>query len=267
MDTPGPGIYHDVPFTDYLAWDAMDKTSLAEFAENPGRYLWKKKNHIVKQTASLNLGTAIDTLLFDGEDAFNERFAVKPMGHKGSTREGKEWLADHALKRHLKFEEYERVKKAVSAVKDYPPASVYLEGCQAQISILWIDPDTELLMKARPDIVPADPSVLADLKSAESAAKDDFARAIRRFKYHWQAAIYTDGWNIVSGNDPLEKFVFVVTEPEPPFVTEVYKLDDDDLETGRLEYKEALKFYAECRKADNFPLSSGIETEISISTF
>ena len=52
---------------------------------------------------------------------------------------------------------------------------------------------------------------------------------------------------------PVENFIFVVVEKEPPHAVAIYECDDQMLETGRRQYREALQRFKECQEKDQWP--------------
>lgn len=263
--TPAPGIYENIPAEEYRSWDAISKTGLAEFAvDGPGTYRWKIDNGVDKKTKNINLGTAIDTLFFDGDDAFHEQYAVKPQGMKFSTKKGKEWQAEHAHLKILSWDEAADVYGAVAAISKYEPALEYLQDCRTQLSMIWEDPDTGLLVKGRPDFKPNLEGVLGDLKSTEKPSPPAFERTAEKFKYHWQAAIYSDGWHILTG-EYIDLFVFAVVQSEAPYRPEICKFEPPDIQKGRDQYKSELGIYAECQRLNKWPLSTGSMQTIRLS--
>ena len=80
------------------------------------------------------------------------------------------------------------------------------------------------------------------------------------FKYHWQAAFYTDLITASGDWGPVENFLFVVVEKEPPYAVAIYECDDQLMETGRRQYREALEHFKECQEKDEWP---GFDKQIS----
>jgi exodeoxyribonuclease VIII len=113
-------------------------------------------------------------------------------------------------------------------------------------------------VKCRPDWI-HDNSVLVDLKTTENAGPNAFAKSVANFRYHVQAAFYTDICR-ESGID-VKAFVFIAVEKNPPFAVSVYELDSDSIEVGRTLYQRNLETYRRCRETDHWPAySTAIET-------
>lgn len=252
-----PGIYEGIPHAEYLTWPAVSKSALTDFAgEGPGGYKWRRENGGKKQTRDMLLGTAADVLIFDGRDDFYERFAIKPQGMKFTTSDGKLWQAEHAHKEIISWDEAADIFGAVKSLTEYDLARKYMDDSRAQLSLLWEDPDTGLLMKARPDFKPNLEHVLGDLKTTKDTHPKRFSKVAGNLRYHWQAAIYSDGWEILTGEE-IELFVFATVQMSAPYRSEVYSFEPKDIQKGRDQYKIELDIFAECKASNHWPLSTG----------
>jgi hypothetical protein len=109
---PPPGIYHGVPFAEYLTWPYLSKSLLAEMAITPGHLAWRR-DHPKERTASMVFGSAVDDLISMGRHRFDvdypqlprsveemearadfEDFVMAPPGVKLTNKDGKAWRAD-----------------------------------------------------------------------------------------------------------------------------------------------------------------------------
>ena len=93
--------------------------------------------------------------------------------------------------------EYAVVLAMAAALKTHPIASALLSGQgKAEQSLFWIDPETGVCRRARPDWLPERPGgrlILPDYKTAKSAAPEDINKALHDYGYARQAAWYLDG--------------------------------------------------------------------------
>jgi exodeoxyribonuclease VIII len=111
------------------------------------------------------------------------------------------------------------------------------------------------MMRGRPDAL--GDNLIVDLKTAQDASPDAFARTAANFGYHAQAAYYLDGLRNLGYCDEQAVFLFVVVEKTPPFGVAVYALDDDAIEAGRAQYEDAWSTYRSCRASNNWPSYPG----------
>lgn len=254
-----PGIYHNIPFAEYRAWPGLSVSLLKEIARSPG-HLKHREAHPIVPTSAMTLGSAIDCAVFDGADAFAAAFAVRPDGLSSRTKAGKEWAVEQGDRAILSAEEGRQIYGMQRALMDHPEARRYLgfdsgNGC-AQVSLLWQDPETDLILKGRPDVIHTADGLIVDLKSTADAGHDAYARLAYNYKLHWQAAYYCQGMTQLTG-EPWDQFGFVVVERDPPYRVEVYDLGLTELTMGFREIRRALTLYGECAEMDDWQTSTG----------
>ena len=137
----------------------------------------------------------------------------------------------------------------VSAVKKNESAKALLKNGVAEKSIYWIDEETEVLCKCRPDYLRK--GFIVDLKTTLDARPESFSKSIYNHGYHISAAFYIDGVKAATGDEC--EFVIIAAESKAPFSTIVYTLNYNAIELGRQLYKEALVKVAECQKTGIWP--------------
>jgi hypothetical protein len=249
-----PQIARGLPFADYLDHPELNCSLLKEIAISPGRLAWRRENP-KEQTPNMLFGSAVDCLLFDGDEAYQERYVEHP-GLDMRTVAGKAWKAANEGKQIVPAE----VKGCARAVHGHSVAHGLIADGESQLSLFWADAETGIKLKARPDIYVAKGSrfrpILADLKTTDSADPEAFAKIAYRFRYHWQAAMYLDGLTACFG-EPHDEAIYIVAERDPPHRVETMRLGAAELELGRDEYREALRLYARCKASNNWPMSSG----------
>ena len=118
-------------------------------------------------------------------------------------------------------------------------------------SVYWIDPETGVLCRCRPDLRRKDLNVIIDLKTTKDAGPRDFARSVVNYGYHSQEAFYVDG--MAAAGEPVDAFVFIAWEKESPFAKAIYELPPSIVAEGRAIMRSALNTYAECKRADKWP--------------
>lgn len=262
------GIYKDVPEDEYHSWDLLSKSTLSDFSQNPGKFKLKEK----EETNAMKIGTAIDNLLFGGEEQFWNKYTIHPKYKgAGSVAKNKEWETKNAAFIHINQKQADDCFNAAEAVKKYDLANQYLKEAHTQLSLVWKCEETGLMCKARPDIKPSGENmqfVMCDLKSTVDASYNKFRKIFTDMKYHWQAVHYSDGWEAITG-DRIEEFVFIVVEKEFPYMVAVYTFDRDSDDWGLAEEQiiEAKKYYAECKQKNNWPLNPTKKIQMKLSNY
>ncbi|WP_052236203.1 PD-(D/E)XK nuclease-like domain-containing protein, partial [Bordetella avium] len=130
-------------------------------------------------------------------EEFATRYAVGP----DVIRSTKEWKAFEAALPAgvigIKPDQRETAMRQAEAVRRLPDVAEALAAGVAESSAYWIDQETGVLCRCRPDWChPAGESgvILLDVKTFSDASPHEFSRQIARKRYHVQDAFYTDGY-------------------------------------------------------------------------
>lgn len=186
---------------------------------------------------------------------FDKRYVVGPDVSR-ATKAWKEWEASlPAGVIAIKPDQRETALRQAESVRRLPDVAEALAAGRPEVSAYWIDPDTGVLCRCRPDWVhPAGESgvVLLDVKTFSDASPAEFARQIARKRYHVQDAFYSDGFGRAAGVDVLG-FVFVAVETEWPFAASAVMLDEPGKRQGAIDMRRDLTTYAACLKANDWP--------------
>jgi exodeoxyribonuclease VIII len=76
-----------------------------------------------------------------------------------------------------------------------------------------------------------------------------------KWRYHVQAAYYSDGYRAAFGEAP-KGFAFIAVEKDPPFMVAFYVASEAMTLRGRLDYKADLATFDRCRATDTWPALS-----------
>lgn len=258
--TPEPGIYEDVPFADYLAWDALSNSGLSLLKKSPRHF---KLGFSKEPQPYLLLGSLYHCGVLEPL-AFAKRYAIVPDFHldeenvttggvrttSRATKYVKERTAEYASmcdgREIVPNEWYEQTLAVVRELSENDDARRILNGeGPRELSIIW--EEDGVLCKARID--KKSRGVIADLKS--TAAIDNFTNAIGRYGYHRQMAHYQAGWRELTG-DTLQTWLIAV-ESSHPFAVQAAPMSEEAMEAGYTERRKLLDLYCECRATDNWP--------------
>ena len=108
-------------------------------------------------------------------------------------------------------------------------------------------------------------NAIADLKTTQSAAKWDFSKSIYDFGYYEQGPVYLNA--AAKHGRIYEHFLLICIEKKPPYAVAVYRMKDDLLEPGLLDFQRRAKTFAECLKTGVWPAYSQEIQEISIPAY
>lgn len=243
-----PGIYQGIPNESYHAGPGISKSGLWTIhAQSPAHYKYGQR----KETKAFDFGEACHLAILEPE-SFETKVVRGPEDRRGN--KWKDAVEACALdgKLLLTSGDYDEVL----AIRDVIHADSWINSIitggkpEIEASGYFIDPVTGELCRVRPDFYRKDLKLILDVKSAESAHPDAFARSVVNFGYHVQEPFYSDGWTILG--QPVEAFAFLVFEKKAPYAKAVYELPPSIVEEGRAIMRKAMDTYHECRKADQW---------------
>ena len=247
-----PTIRHDLTNAEYHASPAISKSGLDLIRKAPALYRWRQANP-TEQTPAMRLGSLTHTVVLE-PDRFERETAVRPEGIDRRTSVGKADLAAFELEAEgreiITNEEGAKLAAIRDAVRSHPAAAKALAGSPViEQSIFW-DADG-IACRCRPDAV-TERGVIVDLKTTRDASPEGFARSVAQYRYHVQAAYYSDGYRAAFGEAP-RGFVFIAVETEPPYLVAVYVASETMTQRGRIEYQTDLDTFRECLASDCWP--------------
>lgn len=263
-DTPPPGIYENIPFAEYISWQAISNSRIT-LARKSMRHYKHTEFKDTSEKKAYKLGSFIHCGILEPLSII-ERYAVIPeyendvanvtQGNERSyskttkyvRQKTAEFVNANKGKQFIEKSEYDillGISKAISADED---AKRYLNGTgKSELSILWNDTETGLLCKARIDYKT---SVINDLKTTEDASQGAFERSIANYGYHRQAAHYRNGWEALTGE--ILPFVIIAVEKSSPFSVMAQPIDAEAIEVGCTEVAEALRNIAEAEQTEQY---------------
>ncbi len=257
---PKVGIYEDVPFKEYLEWEAFSNSGVKYLLKSAAHYKHWKDNP--DQTDAQRIGSLIDCLVLTPKD-FGKGFALTPKTYMNSKDKEMPWtLQSNTCKDTVKAIqkagkvaisqfEYDEANLVRKAVYDHPIASELLTGGRQQVSVVWEDPDHGVLCKGRYDNVRE--GGIDDLKSTVDASPDSFSYTINKFGYHIQGALYSDAFDTLKvGSSYPPEYNLIAVEKKSPYVVGCYSLEPSTILTGRALYKRAMITYKLAKEADRW---------------
>lgn len=201
------------------------------------------------------VGRAAHHLLYLGEAGFREEFVVRPERFDSwRTKESQQWKAD-AIAAGLTIltdAELESITGMAKSLGAHPLVKAGIMNGYVERSLVWKEPHTGVWLKSRPDCIPGDSGLVADLKSTVSVATEDIMRSLGAYGYNCQAALVAMGFEAVLKR-PMEEFALVFVEKTPPFACRVVTIDPDDIKRGEQQMRASVDIFAECVKTGVWP--------------
>jgi len=272
--TPEPGIYLNVPFSEYLQWDCFSKSMIKPLLKSPAHLQHSLIND--EKTLQMIFGSLVDCRLFEPEE-FKNVFAIKPDTYislvkgkevektwSGNSHTCQKWISDakDSGKIVVSKEDVEKADTIIERIKAHKIAKEWLNGAMYQVSVVWIDDTLGVRCKARYDCYKQGEPIV-DLKLTFDASPSSFSRTINSQMYHCQAAMYTDSQQIIE-HGVMNLFRFIVAEDSEPFGVATYEIDEQSILTGRGIYKKAMQVYKDCKERGVWPCYSEFMEPINI---
>lgn len=277
------GIVRDLDIDAYHSGDGISKTGLDLIDKSPYIFYARSRdpNRPPERARAGQLeGTLAHCAILEPAE-FSKRYAVLPADAPRRPTDAqwkakspsldsaaamdwwRRWSADNDNKTVISNDQYETAMLQADSVRRLPDIREALDVGEAETSAYWVDPDTGVLCRCRPDFmspVGDAGAILLDVKTYSDASPNEFRRQVARKRYHVQDQFYSDGYSIASGRRVLA-FIFLAVETEWPYAASAVMLDDMSRDQGRADYRRNLNTYAQCLKTGQWPgYSTGIET-------
>lgn len=251
-----PGVYPGIPNEAYHSGPGISKSGLWELhTKSPAHFQFAPR----EEKNFFDLGEA-------GHIAVLEPDQLEARVYRGpDDRRGNKWTDAQEFCRIegkvcLTSKDYDKALMIRDALHADPTINSLVTSPAAQVeaSGFWMDPETGLLCRCRPDLYRPDLNLIVDLKTTTSAHPTKFTRSVVDYGYHAQEAFYSDGWRAL-GNQ-VDAFVFIAVEKTDPFAFAIYELPPSIVEEGRTRIHAAMQVYAECKRTDIWPgYGSGVQ--------
>lgn len=233
------------------------------FAES---YLNPERPEDDEANAALILGRGAHHLLL-GEADFARHFVIRPAELNGKPWQGnrtdcKEWLAAMAAERLtvLLPAQIEAIRGMARGLSQHPMVRAGILNGLIEHSIVWKDEETGIWLKVRPDAIPTDAGVFADLKTQADITDKGIERAVVERGYHVQGALVAMASRAVLGRD-LDSFALVFVEKTAPYWVRVVEIKPADIDLGIRQIRTALRVFARCLERSVWPGPGGEQTD------
>jgi hypothetical protein len=257
VETYEPGIYEltdDEYFGQPLASTTLSSTGARELLKpgGPARYRHAIDNGTLEIRREFDLGHAVHTWTLGA--------GPTPVELAGTGKNPEEWRKDDdkAEVARLRAEGYVPLRPSdyaaglamAAAVRRHPIAAKLLTGGEPERTLIWRDPATGVLCRAKTDWLR--PDGIVDLKTTESAAPDALSKAAHNYGYAVQAPFYLRGFrDRFPGVVPF--FNHIAVEKTAPYLVHVNQLTGRALAWGDRQVSQALEIYRDCTAAGEWP--------------
>lgn len=232
-----------MPNEDYHSYEGVSNTGLKLVSRSPAHYAFAEP---YKQTDAKRLGSAFHCAILEPE-LFANKYLLLP-----EAKDRRASIFNQAAKATDK--DFILVEKEISYIEGMRDAFLRNEDVQEVMSCeYWTElsgfmecPKTGVLLRIRFDVLNERGQAL-DPKKTTDAREPEFSKAIFNYGYHHQAAMYSEVYQLITG-EPLAEFGLYAAEDRAPYESAVYVPDEYAMQLGREEYLNNLSTYAECEK-------------------
>ncbi|MFF7293166.1 PD-(D/E)XK nuclease-like domain-containing protein [Microbacterium sp. NPDC008134] len=260
------GLVHGLDEATYHRLPGLSSTGAKRILRSPAHF-HHYATHPEEPRAEFDLGSAVHSKVLgvgaytaiypdgtgDETFEFEEKELDNVLGSNGaaSTKAAKAFEAD-ARERGLipvKRATTLTVDRMVESVLANPTAKKLLETGAPEVSMFATDPATGTLNRGRLDWLGR---MILDLKTTgDDASEEAFGKAIFRLGYDVQLAHYEHLYHLITGE--TLPYLWVVVESSAPFLTNVFRLGDDELLMARRRAREARERYARGLETGKWP--------------
>lgn len=261
-----PDIYTDMTNADYHATSAVNASFLKSWILKSPLHAMNTRGSIGRTVA--DMGTAIHSEALEPERG-------NVVRSDETSRATKAWKEHYALceaegKVLLPGKDYDNVIGAVHGfvnddgdligglMNDAHCGKLLKQDDKICEASLFVEHETGLILKARPDIYSPQLAVMGDVKSTQDASPRGFGKSIWKLGYHLQAAHYLlvarlAGWDV-------RHWGFLAVEKEPPYPAHFHTLCDDTLAYSARVIEAALREVAEAKESKRYDTRWGSYT-------
>ncbi|PKC86783.1 PD-(D/E)XK nuclease-like domain-containing protein [Bifidobacterium longum] len=183
----------DIDDPGYFRLKSIDQSQLKQFLKNPADWAYHRLNDDHKPTDAMKFGTAFHAYLLGTSDVVS-----LPEGESFRSKDNQKWRADqleagNIIVSYNDMQLLKRMKEGIeqtSLMPEYPDYMEIIEQGTKEQCIEWKDRQTGLMLKAEPDLIPAGTDYLVDLKTAQKADAESFAKEVINYGYHIQTVFY-----------------------------------------------------------------------------
>lgn len=183
----------DIDDPGYFRLKSIDQSQLKQFLKNPTDWAYHRLNDDHKPTDAMKFGTAFHAYLLGTSDVVS-----LPEGESFRSKDNQKWRADqleagNIIVSYNDMQLLKRMKEGIeqtSLMPEYPDYMEIIEQGTKEQCIEWKDRQTGLMLKAKPDLIPAGTDYLVDLKTAQKADAESFAKEVINYGYHIQTVFY-----------------------------------------------------------------------------
>jgi hypothetical protein len=251
---PETGVFH-FDFATYRSIDAVSATLIDKLHDASPAHVLEYICNPTEPTAAMEIGTAIHFKCLE-PDLFDKHVEiVNSRPQDKSKRKPWKTLIRRAETPIIDGIAQSMEESLIEFEGELMSPAELISRCKTETTLVWRDPVTNMLLKARPDLDYEAKGCIIDIKStADMAAFSVAARSASAYSlgYHRRASFYIQGYTNVQLK-PVSQYYFLVCEKYAPFGWKLFKCSDEFLNLGAKQVRTYLNVLSECFKTNTWP--------------
>lgn len=183
----------DIDDPGYFRLKSIDQSQLKQFLKNPADWAYHRLNDDHKPTDAMKFGTAFHAYLLGTSDVVSLPEGESFRSKDNQKCRDEQLEAGNIIVSYNDMQLLKRMKEGIeqtSLMPEYPDYMEIIEQGTKEQCIEWKDRQTGLMLKAKPDLIPVGTDYLVDLKTAQKADAESFAKEVINYGYHIQTVFY-----------------------------------------------------------------------------
>lgn len=236
-------IYHSQPHF-------IGSSSIVQMDKSPKHFHQAWTQPASEPSTAQARGTLIHSLLLEQDIA---RYVRRPLNEKGelvrsNSKEYAAFLAENSGKVPTHPDDFDQMYAMLTSYCENSRAMAMMRDSAIEHSVFAQDPETGLLLKARPDIWGL--GHLADLKSTSNIR--GFERQIFTQMYDVRLAHYAKTIEYATG-EALDEFFFIAYESSAPYCSKTFRMKSADMKAAKEKWRQLINQVAVCQKNGAWP--------------
>lgn len=247
-----PGLYSGVPEAVYHADRESVSSSQARRLLEVTPFRWNfEREHPRPPSEEMVWGSAVHSLVLgDGPLPVDTGYDRWQSGD--AKARVAEIRASGAIA--LKPKDFARAHAAAERVREHPEAAAVLSAGKPELSAFARDPQTGLMMRARPDwlrLLTPSTALVGDLKTTNKSGPDEWIWSAGEFGYFLQQPWYEDVLALLGIE--VVRWLWLIVCSDPPHEVWVQEFPPSAPELGRRCNRRALEVLADALAAGEWP--------------
>lgn len=262
-----PGIYDHIHIDDYHSnKDWVSASGIKEAKKSLAHYFYYKNKEVEKKS-HFDFGNAFEIALMDmmnDTDTFDDEVIIfneenRPEQDKGITsKKNQEWKksifnSDQYVVKKMGYESYETIEKMLESCYRDSTIQQLIKKTDYQKNLFWIDEESGLKCKTRPDVIMLSKNVIVDIKTTKDASPDKFAKDAANYDYPIQAAMQIRGVMETGLMPTVDAYYWLAVEKDEPFNAQIYRFDNSEWSWADDMLQYYINLIAQAEKEKKYP--------------